>query len=103
MSGAICGTCHYASTGNVEPTCARADCPNKQTTFLPFKAENLKRAFAENDIPWPSIPGEFQERLSELVDEFLKAGIDPEKLRTVMRQEIYGDLVERQKELGANP
>jgi hypothetical protein len=41
----------------------------------------------------------FQERLGELVDEFLKLGAEPEWLREIMNAEIVSDLEVRREEL----
>lgn len=70
MAGAICGTCHYSSTGNIEPHCGRSDCPNKNATFLPSQVKNLKQMFAEHDIPWPATAPWERPRLIEADDMF---------------------------------
>lgn len=87
MAGAICGTCHYSSTRNVEPHCGRPDCPNKNVKFLPGDAEALKRAFAEHDIPWPAMPKEKE------LDKHEQRDLDVRRLAT-MRDAIQLKLSE---------
>lgn len=58
MSGAHCKNfpaCMKISDGPRVPSCDKKDCPGR-AGFLPFtklQTQNLKRAFVENDIPWP--------------------------------------------------
>ena len=44
----------------------------------------------------------FQERIAEVIDEYLLLGAAPEKIREVLQQEIGSDLERRAKELYAD-
>lgn len=63
MAGMICTVkgCGHSTNDATVPQCTMSSCPGRQTfaqsDFQRLseseRLENLKRAFAENDIPWP--------------------------------------------------
>jgi hypothetical protein len=42
----------------------------------------------------------FQERIAEVIDEYLLLGARDDDIKTVLQQEIESDLVQRARELG---